>query len=161
MDAESYHHWMILTPPLTGDGGEWLARGLADARATLLHRLELTSARLRLRGLRLHVAAATPPDVRIPAQGSLGLALTIVDVDDSLRVREALYGREAEGWRRLWLAYEPDRRQRWRAPAADAGRPPRAGAGLAAAVPGSGRIPFQRGHTLSRQQIGCAPPVFL
>ncbi|WP_440996241.1 hypothetical protein [Arhodomonas sp. SL1] len=105
MDTESYHHWMILTPPLTGDGGDWLARGLADARATLLHRLELTSARLRLRGLRLHVAAATPPDVRIPAQGSLGLALTIVDVDDSLRVREALYGREAEGWRRLWLGY--------------------------------------------------------
>ncbi|MCS4504130.1 hypothetical protein KBTX_00229 [wastewater metagenome] len=105
MAIDSYHHWAEAVTPPEGADEAWLAARLADARATLLHRLEFTSARLRLRGLRLRVLPPAAPAPLVPTPPSVGMALTLVGATPELRVREGLYRPERDGWTRCWSGY--------------------------------------------------------
>ncbi|WP_435103677.1 hypothetical protein [Arhodomonas sp. AD133] len=105
MHIDSYHHLTTATVPGDGITGEWLESCLANARATLLHRLEFTSARLRVRGLRLRVLPPETPPCPSRVYQALASALTIVAVDEELRVRETLYTAAESSWHRYWHGY--------------------------------------------------------
>lgn len=103
MHRDSYHHLEIHEQPPGGVDGPWAAERLANARAALLQRLDLTSARLRSRGLHLRLEPDPGPEnLPMLADASrLGVTLYIAEVTDRLLISEALY--VVEGlWRPLW-----------------------------------------------------------
>lgn len=103
MHRDSYHHLEIHELPPGGLDGPWAAERLANARAALLHRLDLTSARLRARGLRLRLEPdAGPEDLpALRAESQLGIILYLNEVTERLAVSETLYLVESL-WRPFW-----------------------------------------------------------
>lgn len=103
MHRDSYHHLEIHDLPPGGLDGPWAAERLANARAALLHRLDLTSARLRARGLRLRLEPEAGPEhlPALPAESQLGVTLYLDEVSERLVVSEALYLVESL-WRPFW-----------------------------------------------------------
>lgn len=103
MHRDSYHHLELHDLPPAGLDGPWAAERLANARAALLQRLDLTSARLRGRGLHLRLEPDPGPEdmPRLEAATQLGVTLYLHEVTERLCVAEALY--LVEGlWRPLW-----------------------------------------------------------
>jgi hypothetical protein len=101
MHKDAYHHIEVHAPPLGGASEQWLWERLANARATFLQRLGITSGSLRVDGLRLRMETPLIVLDRQADDAPLGITTQLLAIDQTLTFGEALY-RVDELWQPLW-----------------------------------------------------------